>query len=71
MRSAVSETQVTATEHNKPWRWELCSKGHLDDSGPTGSRAGASATQAAELADTVSLSEVSLASLATKPGSSI
>jgi hypothetical protein len=27
----MSETYVTATEHDKPWRCELCIKGHLDD----------------------------------------
>ena len=31
MRSAISETHVTATEHDKPWRRELCIRGHLDD----------------------------------------
>jgi hypothetical protein len=27
----MSETHVTATEHDKPWRCELRIKGHLDD----------------------------------------
>lgn len=27
----MSETQVTATEYDKPWRYELRIKGHLDD----------------------------------------
>jgi hypothetical protein len=27
----MSETHLTATEHDKPWRCELRIKGHLDD----------------------------------------
>jgi hypothetical protein len=31
MRNAMSETHVTATEHDQPWQCEFRIQGHLDD----------------------------------------